>query len=227
MGGNIFNQNFLLVAKAAANARFNDPNSFDRKPQNRRHLPPNVERHLCARPNHQPIVLIPIGQGNMRLNMRLLHFGNSIFLFKDPVSLSKALFNIANVYANFGCKVDGRIRIGKIDIFAFIMNLNRAFLHRIARIDNYRKRFVGYINQRKCLFGNFGGFRGNKCHPIPDESHLVIQREHIQRTRNRVRLTRRRVNHTRKVFPGHHRRNTWKGFGFGSIDAHDPGMGVG
>jgi hypothetical protein len=93
----ILDQYFLLAAKSAANARLDHPDALDRQPQDRRQDAAGMEWHLGAGTHHQAVVLIPIRDHHMRLNVRLLHFGHRIFLLINPVSFSESFFDIANV----------------------------------------------------------------------------------------------------------------------------------
>jgi len=106
MGSHILNQNFLFVAKASANARLDDPDAFHRQSQHRSQLPPDMEGHLRARTDHQTVVFIPVSQSNVRFNMRLLHFRNHIFLFKDAVSFRKTFLDVTDIYPNLRGKVN-------------------------------------------------------------------------------------------------------------------------
>ncbi len=197
MSGNVFNQHFLFVAKAAAYPRFYHPYAFDRQADHRCDHPSYMERHLCAGAHHQAIILIPPGQGDMRFDVGLLNFGHPIFLFEDSISFSKTLLNIIDIDPDLGSQVNGWVRVGKIYIFDFVVDHRRTRLHRFPHVDDRRDDFILDFDQAQCFFSDFQGFRGNHRHPVSHKTDLVIQREHIQRSWNGVRLTSCRVNHTR------------------------------
>jgi hypothetical protein len=61
-----------------------------------------MERHLCARPDDQPVILIPIAQGYVRFDVSLLHFGNQVFTLKNVIGFAKTLLNVSDIDPNFG-----------------------------------------------------------------------------------------------------------------------------
>ncbi len=132
----ILDQNLLLAAKAAPNARLDHPDALDRKPQHRRQHAPDMKRHLGAGADDQAVIFIPVGHRDMRLDMRLLHLGHPVIRLKDALRLSKAFFYIANIDPDLRGPVDRWIRISKIDIFRLVMQHRRPGCHRLGRVDD-------------------------------------------------------------------------------------------
>ena len=121
MSGNIFNKYFLFAAKAAADARFDHPNTFYRQTQHRSQLPADMEGHLGAGTDDQPVVFIPVSDHHMRLNMCLLYFWDFVFGFEDLVCFCQSFFNVANINVDARSQVPAGIRIGKIDILRLVV----------------------------------------------------------------------------------------------------------
>ena len=101
MRGNVFHQNFLLAAEAAADARLDHADSLDGQSQHGRQHSADVERHLRGGANHQSVIFIPIGDTHMRLDVRLLNFWHFVFGFEDFIGFGETFFHIANVNADF------------------------------------------------------------------------------------------------------------------------------
>ena len=95
-----------------------------------------MERHLGARPDHQPIILIPISDTGMRFKMSMLLLGRAIFTFENMLSGSKDSLNITyfSLYA-----VDDVV-LGVVDVsrIRFVVNHRRAVLHGFFWIDDCR-----------------------------------------------------------------------------------------
>ena len=108
VGSHIFDQHFLFAAKTAADARFDHPDALDR--QARAPGPgcaAHVERHLRAGADHQAVIFVPIGDDDMRLDVRLLHFGDVVFASKDLVGFGETFLHIADIDTDLGRQVDG------------------------------------------------------------------------------------------------------------------------
>ena len=106
-----------------------------------------MERHLGARADDQAIVLIPIADYHMRLNVGLLHLRHLIIRLKNLIGIRKSLVKIANINPDFSSQISSRVRIGKIYIFWFVMQDRRARLHRFGRIQQSRQGFIFHFNQ--------------------------------------------------------------------------------
>ena len=74
--GHIFHQDFLLAAEAAADARLDHADALDGQAQHGRHHPAHVERNLRGGADNEAVVLVPVGDNNVRLDVRLLHLGH-------------------------------------------------------------------------------------------------------------------------------------------------------
>ena len=141
MCSHILDQDFLFATKTTTDARLDHPDALDGQIQNRGQDPPGVERHLGAGANHQPVVFIPIADDHMRFDMRLLNLGHLILVFEHKICFRKTLLNIPNVDTYLGCEVFGRIGIGKIYVFSFIMNDHRAGKHRLRESQGWLEFF--------------------------------------------------------------------------------------
>ena len=146
MGGDVFNQHFLFVAKAAANARLNHSDALDRQTHHRSDLAANVKRHLGAGPNYQPVIRVPVGQGNMRFDVSLLHLGNNVFLLKDSICFSKTLIRVADINSNTGSQVAGWVRFVKIYVIWFVMNSGSIRMHGKTGVNDCWQLFVSHLD---------------------------------------------------------------------------------
>ena len=80
-----------------------------------------MKGYLGAGTDNQAIVLIPIGDDHMRLDVRLVNFWHDIFFFKDLVRLCKAFLNVSNINMDVCSEITGWIRIGEVDVFRLVM----------------------------------------------------------------------------------------------------------
>ena len=226
MRGHVLHQHFLFAAKAAADARLDDANALDGQIQHRGQHSPDVEGNLRAGANYQPVVFVPKCEGDVRLDVRLLYFGHFVLGLEDFVGLGEALLYVADVNADFGGEIFMGVRIGKIDVFGFIMNLNCAGFHRLAHVEDGGQNLVFDLNQAEGFFGDFGGFGGHKGHPVANEAHFVVKRKAIQRPRNWVALPGGGINHARNVLPRQHGGDAGQRARFGCVNALNPSMRV-
>ncbi len=138
MSGHVLDQDFLFAAKTTADARLNHADTFNRQPQHRGKHTPHVERHLCAGANDQAIILVPVTDRHVWLDVRLLHFRHLVYRFINFVGLSKPLLYVPDIDADFSRQIFSGVRVGKINKLEFIMNANRSILHRIGGVQDDR-----------------------------------------------------------------------------------------
>ncbi len=100
MRGNIFHQYFLLAAETTADARLDDADPLYRQTQHGSHHAAHMEWNLRGSADHESIILIPIGDTDMRLDMRLLNFWHFVERLEDHIGIAEAFFHIANVNAD-------------------------------------------------------------------------------------------------------------------------------
>ena len=131
----VFDLDFLFAAKTAANAGFHDADALDRQSQHGGEHSARVEGHLRAGADYQTVIFVPVGDANMRLNMRLLHLRHVVNALENAVGFGKTFFYITDIDADFGCQVFGCVRVGEIDIFRFIMQDGSAGFHRFFDIQ--------------------------------------------------------------------------------------------
>ena len=83
-----------------------------------------MERHLRRCADYQTVIFVPIGDADVRLDVRLLYFWYFIFCLKNFICFSETFFNVANVNADFCGKILFRVGICKVDILWLIVNLS-------------------------------------------------------------------------------------------------------
>ena len=136
--------------------------------------PPRVERHLCAGPNYQPIILIPVGDNHMGLDMCLLNFRHFIRCLDNFIGFRKPFFNITDINVNLCRQIAIRIRVSEGHIFCLIVNPGSALLQSIAHIEDDWKFLILHINQLQRLFSDLLGFCRDQCDPIADKAHFTV-----------------------------------------------------
>ncbi len=164
-----------------------------------------MERHLRAAADHQAVVFVPIGDDDVRLDVRLLHLGHAVLALEDVVGFGKALLHVADVDADVRRQVAAGVGAGKIDVFRLVVQDRRPGLHRLRRIEQGRQRLVLDLDQLERLLGDLLALGGHESHPVANEAHASVQREGIQRTRDGVGLPGGGIDHARDVLPGEHR----------------------
>jgi hypothetical protein len=85
--------------------------------------------HLGAGADHQPPVLVPIGDADVGLDVRLLLLRRTVFPFKDVVGLGPLDLSVAAL----GIDVMDDVALGVVDALCvrFIVDDGRAVLHRL------------------------------------------------------------------------------------------------
>ena len=146
MSRDILDQHLLLAAEPAADARLDDPDTLDGQAQDRRQNPSGVKRHLGRAADDQPIIFVPVADHHMRFERDLLHFGRQIFVFDNVVRLREALANVADVHEDVRGPVALRVGLGKGHKFRLIMDVRRAGLLRLTRVDDTGQFLIDYIN---------------------------------------------------------------------------------
>ena len=97
VAGCVLYEDLLFAAKPTANAGLDDADALDRQAQNGGKYASSMERHLCGSADHQPVILVPIGDDHMWLNGRLLHLRNKVLALEDVVGLRKTLVHIPDI----------------------------------------------------------------------------------------------------------------------------------
>ena len=81
----VLDHDLLLAAEAASDARLDHTNSLDRQSQHGRQHPPYVEGNLRGSPDHQAVILIPVGHDDMRLDRGLLDLGDFVLCLEKTI----------------------------------------------------------------------------------------------------------------------------------------------
>ena len=113
--GRVLDQHFLLAAEPAADARLDHADALDRQAQHRRQDAPGVERHLRRGADDQPVVLVPVGDDDVRLEADLLHLGHEVLAFENVVRVGEALVDVADVDEDVRGQVAPRVGLGEVD----------------------------------------------------------------------------------------------------------------
>ena len=134
-----------------------------------------MERDLGAGADDQAVIFIPIGDGNVRFDMGLLHLGNSVFGFEDLICFGEAFFQVTDINAYRSSQVFLRVGIGKVDKFRFIVDARGDGFHGISRVEKRSKNFIIHFDETESLFGNLRRFGGNEGNPVAYETDFVVQ----------------------------------------------------
>ena len=70
----------------------------------------------------------------MRLDMRLLHFGNFIFSLENFIGFRKSFFDVADIDANMCSQILVGILVCEVDELRLIVDLDRVGVHGFAGI---------------------------------------------------------------------------------------------
>ncbi len=157
----------------------------------------------------------------MGFDRGLLHLGDFVGAFNDPVGLAQPPLDVADVDVNARRQVARRIGFGEVDVLGLVVNARRIRVHRLRRVEQRRQRFVFDVDPMQRLLGDGLGLGRHERHAIAIEAHLAVQREGVQRAGDRIRLTGGGVHDARQVLPGEHGCDARQGQGLGDVDADD------
>ena len=188
----IFNQHFLLAAKAAANPWLDDANALDRQFQQRRHHAAHMKWHLRARANYQPVFIVPPRDYDVRFDVALVDLVRAVGALEALVGSSQRGFNIANARVDFRREV--AVAIGDGYRIRLIVNDRCARLHGRMWIKNGGQFLVFHLYQKQCGARNCGRFRCDNCYAVAHVTHFAVQRNLVVRRRIGMRLAARRIN---------------------------------
>jgi hypothetical protein len=226
MRGDIFHQHFLFAAEAAADARLDDADALDGQSQHGGEHTSHVEGYLRGGADHQPVILVPIRDRDVRLDVCLLHFRHAVFGFKDLIGFGESFFHVADVDADFRGEIFLGMRIRKVDIFRLIVNPDRFEFHGFARVQNGGQDFVFDFDQRQGFLRDFGRLRRDERDAVTHEADFVVERERVQRPGDRVGLARGGVDDARDVLPCQNCRDTLESARPAGINPLDAGVRV-
>ena len=99
MGAQVFDQHLLLAAKAAADAGFHHADTAHRQTEQGRNHSAYMEGHLGTCADDQPVIFVPVGDDNMRLDTGLLHLMHIVFALEDKISRVQRAIHIVKVNA--------------------------------------------------------------------------------------------------------------------------------
>jgi len=201
----VLDQHFLFVAKAAADARLDDPDTFDGQAEHRREDAPRMERHLRARPDDQPVILVPVGDADHRLDGRLLHLRDLVLALEDVVRRGQRGIHVAQLDADGRGQVARGVAVCKWHILRLVVDNRRAGRHRLARVQDRGQFLVLDLDQAERALRDFLALRRDRSHAVSDAAQLAVQAEEVQRAGDRVGLARGGVHHARDVRMGQHR----------------------
>ena len=86
----VLDEDLLLAAEAAADARLDHADAADGDAEQGRDDAADVERHLGGGAHHQAVVLVEPGDGDVRLDGGLLHVGHAVGALEDALRLREA-----------------------------------------------------------------------------------------------------------------------------------------
>ena len=225
MGAEVFDQHLLLAAKAAADARLDHPDLAQGQTKQRRHHAPHVERHLGAGANHQPVVLIPPRQHDVRLDRRLLHLLHRVLALEDMGGLGQCGLHVAVIDMQVVDEV--ALRIVNFDGVRLIMHFRRAGLHGCHRVKHGGQHLVLDLDQLQRLLQDLGRLGGDDGDAVADMAHLVVQADLVVGRRVGIALPARGIDHARHIHVGEHGMHAGQGACLGGIDTLDAGVGMG
>jgi hypothetical protein len=223
----VFDHHLLFVAEAAADARLDHPDALDRQPEHRGQDAPGVERHLRARADHQPIVLVPAGDTDVRLDGSLLHPRHLVFPLEDVVGRLQGRVHVPQFDAQAARQVALRVAVGKRHVVRLVVDHRRAGGHALAGVEDGGQLLVFDLDQLQRALGDLLGLGGHRGHAIANVAHLAVQADEVQRAGDRVRLAGGRMHHARDVLVGEHRVHPRQGARFADVNPLDPAVGNG
>ena len=170
MGAQVFDQHLLLAAEAAADTRFHDTDPADRQAEQGRNHAAYVKGDLGAGANDQPVIFIPVGNDNVRLDARLLHLVDAVFALEYKVGRFKRGVDVIMVHKQF----HGDVAFGVVDHLRvrFVVDHRRAGLHRFLGRKNRWQLLVLDFDPFQRLLHQFRGLRGYCRNPVADIAHL-------------------------------------------------------
>ena len=92
----VFEDHFLLVAEAAADARLIDVDALDRQADQRRDDAANMEGYLSAGTDDHALVFIPVGDAGMRLEVSMLLALGGVLTADHFVGFCESGLDVAN-----------------------------------------------------------------------------------------------------------------------------------
>ena len=139
--------------------------------------------------------------------------------FKDMVGLGKTGLQVA--------KIKGR-RLGNV-IRCVVMQLRRAILHGLLRVEYGRQFLVFNVDELQCGIGDFRGCRGNRRHRLAGPAYPVAHHDEI--LHHALGMGRHEINGgefvLRHLGRYQHRFHTRQPFRFAGVDTDDLRMGIG
>ncbi|OQC55408.1 MAG: hypothetical protein BWX54_01957 [Verrucomicrobia bacterium ADurb.Bin018] len=224
----ILQQDFLLGAEAATDARLDDADFLDGNIQRLRHDAPAVEGHLRGGGNDDAPGGIHLRQGDIGLDGAMLRVRSFKHFIKGEVGFFQAFFDIAKVAANASHEVFlGLVgnRNGHMG-FGFVVDDGGAFGHGFIEGEDGLELFIHHFDFGQRGLGLLLGFRGHGGHAVPDKAHLGVKHEGVVGRRFRETLAGSGMRDARHVAMPQHRLHAGHFFGGGNIHGDDPRMGV-
>jgi len=218
----VLDQHLLLDAEAAADTRLDHAYALGRQTNERGNDASHVIGHLRAGAHHQPVVLVPVGDGDMRLDRRLLHLRHAVLVLDDEISLGKTLLDVTDA----GLDVRRHVALDVVDApgVRFVVNDGCARLHRILRLQDGGQNLVFHLDQVKRALGDLKRLGSHGCHAITDEAHLVVETHLVVWSRLGPRLAGGGVDNTGQVGMRQHGMDAGQRTRFAGVDAHNAGM---
>ena len=223
MGAEVFDQHLLLAAKAAADTRFHHADTAYRQAEQGSNHAPYMERNLCTCANYQPVIFVPVGDGNVRLDACLLYLMHIIFALEDKIGGVQRAVHIVMVNE----QLDRDVAFGVVDHLriGFIVNHGRACLQRLFGRKNGGQLFVFDLDSFQRLLHELRRFRGYCRHPVANVAYFRVQADLVVGGRLRVTLTAAGVDDARQVGVGLHGVNARQRQRGRRVDREDAGVG--
>ena len=198
---NIFDEHFLLAAKAAADSFAEHPHLVERKIEQIGQRAPRQERHLRRGANRQHTIGIDPGDAAMGLQRGVLH----------PLGCERALIGHGRLCER--CRDIAEFAVGFRDDVA--RRIADAMLRRLVAVDGWRARrnrlcgidhggenFIGDLKPAATFLGGGFGLGNHGCNLLPDEADDIVEHFCVFGIHPVFFVPRRREQPVRRVFEG-------------------------
>ena len=110
-----------------------------------------MERYLGTGADHQPSILVPVGDADVGFDVGVLLLGGAILSFKDVIGLCPLGFPVATL----GLDAVDDVALGIVDAFGvgFVMDDRGSSLHSCDRVEDVGQHLVLHVDQAQRSLG--------------------------------------------------------------------------
>jgi hypothetical protein len=170
----VFGQDLLLAAEAAADALAEHPDVDRVETQQVAKLFPRDERRLGTRPHVQPLVIVEPRDRLVRLEVGVLYPVGRVLGLVDDVGLGEAGPDVAEA----SVQVEQDVALGMADERVrrlLVVDHRRSGLHRLLGVEDRREHLVVDLDAAAAFLRGGLAVGRHGRHALPDEPHDVVQ----------------------------------------------------